>query len=96
MSKNKDKRKDKKLRQSIEILKAQLKDNIQIEIKTDNSAGSIKTVTKAKPSDVKSNLAKINFVEDKYIKQDLVKTVILSAGAFAAIIILWVLNITSF
>lgn len=88
MSKNKQRKKDQKLRQSIEVLKAQLK--------VESSANRNPIIVPSANSSTKISQNKIATVDDRFIKRDLTKTIVLSAVSFSVIITLWLLNITSF
>lgn len=88
MPKNKQRKKDQKLRQSIEVLKAQLK----VEPSVNRNPGTISNSN----SSVKISSNKMDMVDDKFIKRDLTKTIVLSSVSFSVIITLWLLNITSF
>ena len=81
MAKNKQQKKNRKLRQSIEVLKAQLSSDTKSEIK-----GNTPKVTQSK----------IETIDDSLVKKDLAKTIVLSAIGFAVILILWSADITSF
>jgi hypothetical protein len=97
MSKIKDRKKERKLRQEIEILKAQLGSNSYVVAAPAASESTSTSATKPiKVSNSQPSFQKMEMIDDKYIKQDLMKTVILSAGAFSIIILLWIFNITTF
>ncbi len=87
MSKNKRKGEDRKLRQQIEILKAQLK--VESEGKY---AGQNQTKIFSEKAINKKKLE----TDDVNVKKDLTRTLVLSAFGFAVIIVLWSLDITSF
>lgn len=86
MSKNKQQKKNRKLRQSIEVLKAQLSADTKSEI----------IAKEVKVNSVKIAQSKIDSIDDNLIKKDLTKTIVLSAVGFAVILVLWSFNITSF
>jgi len=93
MSKNSAKfKKNKKLRRELEILKAQLKSE-----RNNNAEKTTKGISEA---EINPNISKAHkekshsfegiYVDDKLVKKGLLKTLILSAGAFAVIIALWI------
>jgi hypothetical protein len=87
MSKNKRKGVDRKLRQKIEILKAQLK----VEPESRNAGQNPTRIFPEKTV----NQKKLE-TDDVNVKKDLLKTLVLSAFGFAVILVLWSFDITGF
>lgn len=87
MSKNKQRKKDRKLRQSIEVLKAQLT------VESKEEVMPVQTKTSAAK---KATISKIDVIDDALIIKDLTKTIVLSALGFSVILLLWANNISSF
>lgn len=94
MPKKKAKSDNKKLRRQIEAMKAQLKsENIEIQKPIETNQ---KTNSKANSRQNPQSIGNISTTDDKLIKQDLYKTIILSVGAFAIIAAIRISGITSF
>lgn len=78
---------NKKLRREVEILKAQLKTTSKTE-KTPIPTSNSKTTQKAANSSANDYLN----IEDKYIKQDILKSVVISGIIFVAIFTIWIIQ----